>query len=320
MREDLSRKRRSMKILSSVPCGGAYHTCQFIRDAANMATTIAADDAALERLEASAPPPPPQLSADRDVAALRAELKRADVVSATLVERERLEGNRRAAMLELESIGKCDVRCDVDDRIVAATRMIAVVDRDITAARRDHDRAATALERAEIDRARKMELVAEVGDLEKLVAAMSRRGVPLALLRQHLSEINERVAELLEQSAGMTARALVDGDELQIEVSSQRGTVPIELACGMEKFFTALAFRMVMAKLSPSSADFFVIDEGFGALDDLNVDAACRLLSIAKCMFSFVIIISHVDAIKDVADHLLEIVRDDEGRSRIIQR
>jgi DNA repair exonuclease SbcCD ATPase subunit len=165
-----------------------------------------------------------------------------------------------------------------------------------------------------------MELVAEVGDLEKLVAAMSRRGVPLALLRQHLSEINERVAELLEQSAGMTARALVDGDELQIEVSSQRGTVPIELACGMEKFFTALAFRMVMAKLSPSSADFFVIDEGFGALDDLNVDAACRLLSIAKCMFSFVIIISHVDAIKDVADHLLEIVRDDEGRSRIIQR
>lgn len=316
-REDVSRKRRSMRILSEVPCGGSYHDCQFIRDAVAAASSIAIDDAALVQLESSAPAQP---TPSRDVTALRAELKRADSARSALTERERHEGNLRAAELELGSIGECNVRCDVDERIATVTYAIVALDRDITAARRDHDRAETMLERAQVDHARKLELVAEVGDLEKLVAAMSRRGVPLALLRQHLSEINERVTELLEQSAGMSARALIDGDELQIEVTSSRGTVPIELACGMEKFFTALAFRMVMAKLSPSSADFFVIDEGFGALDDSNVDAACRLLSIAKCMFSFVIIISHVDAIKDVADHVLEIVRDDEGRSRVVQR
>jgi DNA repair exonuclease SbcCD ATPase subunit len=316
-RDDIGRKRRSMRILTEVPCGGAYASCQFIRDAAHVASTIAVDDAALAQLEARAPE---RSVGNHDVAALRAELKRADAARLITAERERNEGALRAVELELGSLSECDVRCDVDDRLKHAVTAIAVVDRELAAACREHDRATVVLDRTTVDRSRKLELLSEVGDMEKLVAAMSRRGVPLALLRQHLSEINERVSELLEQSAGLTARALIDGDELQIEVTSPRGTVPIELACGMEKFFTALAFRMVMAKLSPSSADFFVIDEGFGALDDSNVDAACRLLSIAKCMFSFVIIISHVDAIKDVADHILEIVRDEDGRSRIVQR
>lgn len=318
--DDIARKRRSLHILNDVPCGGAYATCQFIRDAAMAATTIDADVAELERLTLLQPPQPSPASISID--ALRAELKRADVASAAAQRRAVCDATLRAIEAELASMDECDATCDinVDNRIVAITHEISNVDDRLTHTRRQHDVDVARLERLMAERSKKIELTAEVSDFEQLVSAMSRRGVPLALLRQRLDDVNERVSELLEQSAGLTARAVIDGDELQIEVTSERGTVPIELACGMEKFFTALAFRMVMAKMSPSSADFFVIDEGFGALDDSNIDAACRLLTIAKCMFSFVIIISHIDAIKDVADHILEIVRDNDGRSRIVQR
>ena len=74
---------------------------------------------------------------------------------------------------------------------------------------------------------------------------------------------------------------------------------------------------MVLSKLSPTSSDFFIIDEGFGVLDDNNIENACKLLTNAKSMFNFMLIVSHVDYVKDIADHVLEITTDDSGRSKL---
>jgi DNA repair exonuclease SbcCD ATPase subunit len=51
----------------------------------------------------------------------------------------------------------------------------------------------------------------------------------------------------------------------------------------------------------------FIIDEGFGALDDVNVEACNRLLVSLKRFFKTIIVISHVDAIKDAVDNIIEI-------------
>ncbi len=50
-----------------------------------------------------------------------------------------------------------------------------------------------------------------------------------------------------------------------------------------------------------------VIDEGFGALDETNIEACSRLLTSLKKWFKNIIVISHVDAIKDTVDNFLEI-------------
>jgi DNA repair exonuclease SbcCD ATPase subunit len=52
-----------------------------------------------------------------------------------------------------------------------------------------------------------------------------------------------------------------------------------------------------------------IIDEGFGALDESNIEACTRLLSSLKKWFKNIIIISHVDAIKDAVDNSLEIMK-----------
>ena len=44
-----------------------------------------------------------------------------------------------------------------------------------------------------------------------------------------------------------------------------------------------------------------IIDEGFGALDETNLEACGKLLHSLKKWFKNILVISHIDAIKDVA-------------------
>ena len=52
-----------------------------------------------------------------------------------------------------------------------------------------------------------------------------------------------------------------------------------------------------------------IIDEGFGALDEMNVEACSRLLNSLKRWFKNILVISHVDAVKDSVDNVLDITQ-----------
>jgi len=315
---DLRAKKRSLAVLSSVPCGGSFSTCQFIRDAASAATSIPSDELAVASLESQRPSVTEYNG--QSIQALRSEMKAADDAAEKLANRDQLRAKMLVAEKELESLS--DLTFDGADAMkrsaVITSRMRAIAT-EMLISDRESDQVAVKIERLERDALRKSDLLATMHDAEQLAQAFSKRGVPLRLLKSRLDIINARVSELLETSS-ISARAIIDADELQIEIENGPTKVPVELACGMEKFFVALAFRMAMAKLSPSSADFFIIDEGFGSLDEAGLESACKLLSAAKSMFSFIIVVSHVDYVKDVADHALEVTTDASGRSKIRAR
>ena len=50
-----------------------------------------------------------------------------------------------------------------------------------------------------------------------------------------------------------------------------------------------------------------IIDEGFGTLDETNVEACNRLLTSLKKWFKNILVITHVDSVKDAVDNTLEI-------------
>jgi exonuclease SbcC len=58
--------------------------------------------------------------------------------------------------------------------------------------------------------------------------------------------------------------------------------------------------------------DMLFIDEGFGTLDDASVEACNRLLLSLKKYFRVIAVITHVDGIKDVVDHVLEITKSEK--------
>jgi exonuclease SbcC len=80
------------------------------------------------------------------------------------------------------------------------------------------------------------------------------------------------------------------------------------MASGMEKMMSSLAIRAALIEISAiHKSDLFIIDEGFGALDDTNIEACARLLTSLKRNFRNMLIISHVDSIKDIVDNVIEI-------------
>jgi DNA repair exonuclease SbcCD ATPase subunit len=86
----------------------------------------------------------------------------------------------------------------------------------------------------------------------------------------------------------------------------------LELASGMEKFISSLAIRIALTNISQlPRPNFLIIDEGWGSLDAENLNSVSMLLDYLKTQFEFIILISHVDQIKEVADIMLELKKDD---------
>jgi DNA repair exonuclease SbcCD ATPase subunit len=56
----------------------------------------------------------------------------------------------------------------------------------------------------------------------------------------------------------------------------------------------------------------FIIDEGFGTLDASQVEACSRFLVSLKKIFRNILVITHVDAIKDSVDNIIEISRNEK--------
>jgi DNA repair exonuclease SbcCD ATPase subunit len=85
----------------------------------------------------------------------------------------------------------------------------------------------------------------------------------------------------------------------------------LELCSGMERFISGLAIRIALINVSNlPRPNFLVIDEGFGTLDNENLTSLYMIFAYLKTQFDFVMIISHIDSMRDVVDTLMEIKKE----------
>ena len=128
------------------------------------------------------------------------------------------------------------------------------------------------------------------------------------LIRNSLPKINNEIKSILGGVVSFTITLEDSSNALEVYIDYGDSKRIIECASGMEKMLASIAIRVALINISnlPKS-DMFIIDEGFGALDDSNIEACGRLLKSLKKYFKTILIISHVDTIKDIVDKNLEI-------------
>ena len=169
-------------------------------------------------------------------------------------------------------------------------------------------------------------LVAEIGQIKKdkidfqknnqmvyilslLVRALSRDGIPLQIIKRKLPLINNEIANILQGVTGFTVELTTDdssGMDIILNYGDSRRV--IECCSGMEKMMSSLAIRTALVRVSSlPKCDILIIDEGFGALDATNIEACTALLRSLTKTFRSIIIISHVDTVKDVVDNIIEV-------------
>lgn len=144
---------------------------------------------------------------------------------------------------------------------------------------------------------------------ELFIQASSKKGVPTQVIQSQFPVINEEIARTLQGVVDYTLRFERDtdgGTEIYIDYGDSKRL--IELGSGMEKMISSLAIRVALQNASSlPRPDFLIIDEGFGTLDDTNVVACNRLLISLKRLFNDVVVISHIDGIKDIVDNVIEV-------------
>lgn len=148
---------------------------------------------------------------------------------------------------------------------------------------------------------------------ELFMQATSKNGVPLQVIRSRLPDINAEIASILQGVTGFTVEleSQEGSADMQVYINYGDSKRIIECCSGMEKMMSAMAIRVALINVSNlPKPDMLIIDEGFGSLDSGNVEACNRFLESLKKWFRIILVISHVDAVKDAVDNVLEIRRE----------
>lgn len=143
------------------------------------------------------------------------------------------------------------------------------------------------------------------------LAAVGRDGIPYQVICNTVPEIEKEVNGILSQVVDYTIQFETDGKNVVPYVVYEYGRWPIELTSGYERFVASVAIRVALTNISnlPKTTGLF-IDEGFGVLDPDNLAGMFSLFQFLKNNFDFVIVISHIDSLKDAVDKQIEIKRE----------
>ena len=142
------------------------------------------------------------------------------------------------------------------------------------------------------------------------ISAVDKKGIPLTILSLQLPQINSELRKILQGVVNFDVILAAEKDSNHMDIYIDYGDSRriIECGSGMEKMISSLALRVALINIcNAPRSDVLIIDEGFGALDDKNIEACSRLLISLKKYFSNILIISHVDAVKDVVDNVLDL-------------
>lgn len=139
--------------------------------------------------------------------------------------------------------------------------------------------------------------------------SVQRNGVPYHLITRALPQIEAEINNILGQIVEFSMVLHTDGKNINAQiVYDDDNHWPLELTSGMEKFISSLAIRTSLINVSNlPRPNFLAIDEGFGVLDSDNLSSMYMLFDYLKSQFGFVLCISHIDAMKDIVDKLIEI-------------
>lgn len=160
------------------------------------------------------------------------------------------------------------------------------------------------------------ELKGELSDLRIQYAAydlyekcMHSNGISYDIIKKRLPVINEEIAKVLANVVNFEVFFEDDGKKLDILIRHPKyDPRPLELGSGAEKMLAAMAIRLALIKISSlPQGDIFILDEPATALDEENMEGFIRIIEMLKNQFKTILIISHLDALKDIVDRQIVI-------------
>ena len=162
------------------------------------------------------------------------------------------------------------------------------------------------------------DLITEVAKMEHefdlyqtYLSTIGRDGIPYQVICNTVPEIENEVNSILSQVVEYTIELETDGKNVIPYIVYDQRKWPIEMSSGFERFVASIAIRVALTNISNlPKTTFLMLDEGFGTLDPDNMASMFTLFSFLKSNFDFILVVSHIDAMKDAVDKTIEIKRE----------
>lgn len=271
----------------------------------------------LEKARAASEPLEREISdLNKEIAALSEEMDKQEGVlseaATTLTAAEEQAPDLRTAQRELLDMQENENRLRMD--VGAAQQKVLVLD--------DLKKRRQSLE------AEREIFAKKIGQFKQLETAFGKDGVPALLIEQALPTIEMRANELLERLSGgemsisfKTQRELKTRDNLKetldIQISDRVGIRDYEMFSGGEAFRVNFAIRLALSEMLAQRAgarlQTLVIDEGFGSQDEVGRQRLLEAINLVKADFAKILVITHIDSLKDAFQARIEIEKTERG-------
>ena len=141
------------------------------------------------------------------------------------------------------------------------------------------------------------------------VQATHANGISYEVIKSMLSIINSEISSILSSIVDFEVMIDNDGSSLEIYLKHPRfDPRPLSMGSGAEKTIASMAIRLALISISSlPRPDFFILDEPATALDAEHMEGFVRLLQMIKSHFKTVLLITHLENLKDVVDKTIDI-------------
>ena len=172
-------------------------------------------------------------------------------------------------------------------------------------------------------------LLDEQSVYQELATAFGRQGVQAMLIETVVPRLEEEANALLGRMTDnrmnvkletLRERASGQGEPketLEIQVSDELGPRSYEMYSGGEAFRVNLALRIalsrVLAQRMGAPLPTLFIDEGFGTQDAIGRERILDVISVIGTQFEKVIVITHLDDLKEAFPVRIEVQKDSNG-------
>ena len=329
------------KLLDGIPCGTTYPSCKFIKDAHIAVATIPEFKNEAETLESKLSSLAPELVADHieKYKTLNTKKQETEILVKDLkmgIERNNIALERiNNTVLELN-----DKKLAYEQNKEAIENLENLLNNKSTL---END-IKNINETIEFDKIKILELYKKVGSYEQqleniqaqqqefiklqgefaaydlFMRCMHSNGIAYDVIKKKMPVINQEVAKVLANIVDFEIFFDSSGNKFDIFIKHPSYEErPIEMASGAEKTMAAMAIRLALLSVSSlPKSDLFILDEPGTALDEENMEGFIRILELIKVYFKNVLLISHLDSLKDCVDMQI-VIEKKTGYARVNQ-
>jgi exonuclease SbcC len=251
-------------------------------------------------------------------------------------EQQRLHKMHEVAQAQIEALGAgLQMRSQLEEQAEILKSKRAEIEQELNRLHNEQGKLSQKLAQADAD----LKEIARIDEENKvairqrdvyqhLVKAFSQDGIPALIIRQNLPELQERANELLQQltEGRMSIYLTTEKDKrdggtkstLDIIICDEFAQLrPYETFSGGEAFRVNFALRIAISELlavrSGVRIQTLVIDEGFGTQDREGIDLIKQAIQTILPKFEKIIIITHLDELKNAFPTRIEVTKDAAG-------